>query len=236
MLTFNRECLSGDSELCSAPNVTRAAAGTQLYRPWLHDQLAGVARVGKEAHWHNKFDCLGCRRLEVHSRKSDELLSGKRKARRRIRSIELYNLRPAPLAGVGDREGHTCLGVYVHAFALQSQRAVFEGRVAETMAECNKRRGRHVEVALVDVDLGATVPTAGLLGVVDRHLSDVARERIREFSCWIGDAEDGVRERHALVRSGEVCSDDRRETIDDGSETLGPAHRHDSDCRLADSY
>ena len=71
---------------------------------------------------------------------------------------------------------HGLLGLAVHVdgVARQVQRAVFEGRVAEAVAEGEQRRGQYVDVTLVDFRLGPPVVAAGLLAVVDGHLSDVA--------------------------------------------------------------
>ena len=53
----------------------------------------------------------------------------------------------------------------------------------------------------MNVGLGPPVATAPFLGVVDRHLPDVARDRERQFPSGVRDAEDGVGERGPLVRS-----------------------------------
>ena len=88
------------------------------------------------------------------------------------------------------------------------------------MAEREERRGRHIEITLVDVRLGSPIAAAGLLGVVDRHLPDVPREREGQLPGGVGDAEDGVGERGALARSAEVGAEDGRQAIDDGGEPL----------------
>jgi len=66
----------------------------------------------------------------------------------------------------------------------------------------------------VDVRLGSPISAAGLLGVVDRHLPDVPRQRVGQLPGGVRDAEDGVSERGALARSGEVRGEDGRQAID----------------------
>lgn len=102
--------------------------------------------------------------------------------------------------------------------ALQLQRTVLERRVAETVAEGEQRCRRHVEVAFVDVVLGPPVAAAPFLGVVDRHLSHVPRERERQFPSGVCNAEDGVGDRGPLMRSPVVVGDDRRQLVDHGRE------------------
>jgi hypothetical protein len=95
----------------------------------------------------------------------------------RIGRVELHDFGAAPLARIRDRDRHTCFTVDIDGVARERQRAVLERRVAESMAEREERRGRHIEITLVDVRLGSPIAAAGLLGVVDRHLPDVPRER-----------------------------------------------------------
>ena len=47
----------------------------------------------------------------------------------------------------------------------------------------------------MDVGLGPPVAAAPFLGVVDRHLPHVPRQRERQFPSGVRDAEEGVSER-----------------------------------------
>jgi hypothetical protein len=57
--------------------------------------------------------------------------------------------------------------------------------------------------------------------VVDRHLPDVPRERVRQLPAGVRDPEEGVGERSPVVRAPVVGGEDGRQAADDGGEALG---------------
>jgi hypothetical protein len=190
--------------------------------------------VAEQAHRHRERDGLRGAGLEADPDEPDQLLSGQCDVGGRVGGIQLDDLGPGAVPAVRDRQGHPCFAGHVDGVALELQRAVVEGRVAEAVAEREQRRGGHVEVAVVDVGRGAPVAAAGLLAVVDRHLSDVPRQRDRQLPCGVGDPEQRVGDRGALVRSPVVAGEDRGQPVDDRGEALRSPHRDDGDGRLAD--
>ena len=67
------------------------------HRIWLHDQLAGDARIAEQARRHDEADGLRCAGLQLDSSESDQLLRRERDAGRRVGCTWLHDLGSRPL-------------------------------------------------------------------------------------------------------------------------------------------
>ena len=148
-VTVNVAVERTSSKLLPALNSTRPGSMTN----------APEIRVAE----HTQRDCeregLRGRRLEVDPAEPNELLGGQRHAG----AVRLHHLGAAPAARVGHGEGRPCLASLrrrCRSPALKG--AVVERCVTEAVAEDKHGRGRHVEVALVDVGFGPPVAAAHL--------------------------------------------------------------------------
>jgi hypothetical protein len=97
------------------------AVAPDNYRTFNRDQV-DVFSYGITSFGRTNTDCGIARpsatRLQVEPSEAEELLRGQRHAGRRVRSIQLHDLRPAPLPRAGDGEGHSRFAVHVNPFAL----------------------------------------------------------------------------------------------------------------------
>ncbi len=87
----------------------------------LHDQVAGEPGVGEQAHRHHEGDGLRRPGLQVDAGEPDELVRGQGDAGGRVGGVQLHDLGPAPVPGVGDGEGRPKLAAHVDGVAPQLQ-------------------------------------------------------------------------------------------------------------------